>query len=96
MSFDHLPKANKVLAGFCQAYSLDPAKCQLYDMNKRVADHETLGQVQPAAAFWISCCACYVLERLQQAGDMYSRVAEACNSPALMCRVGASSSSELC
>ncbi len=94
--FDHLPKASKVLAEFCQSYSLDPARCQLHNLNKKVADHETLGQVQPTTAFWVSCCACYVLERLHQAGDSYSRGDEPCNFPALKRRAAASSSLELC
>ncbi len=87
--FGYLPKASMVLAGFCTAYNLDPASCQLHKMNKRVADDEILGQVQPTTAFWISCCTWYVLERLHQAGDMYSKRAEPCNSPALKRRAAA-------
>ena len=56
-------------------------------MNKRVADHEILGQVQPITATWISSCACYMLERWHQAEYVYSRGAEPCDSPALMHRI---------
>ncbi len=44
-TFDQLPKAGNILAEFCQAYSLDPASCQLYNLDRKVANHDTVGQV---------------------------------------------------
>ncbi|KAL0056322.1 hypothetical protein WJX82_010026 [Trebouxia sp. C0006] len=43
-TFDQLPKARSILAEFCQAYSLDPARCQLYNLDRTVAHHVTVEQ----------------------------------------------------
>ena len=62
-TFDQLPKARSILAEFCQAYSEDPARCQLYNLDRTVAHHVTVEQVRLDQ---LPCMCSYVLEGLKQ------------------------------